>query len=233
MDAADRILRPGEARVIPAIHVVGQGLCNLDEGSWLPESPFPRAPVGGVRVLHDVQPVVGKAGEKGLEGCPLVATDVATIVEHDVNSAHLVHDRSEERGVVLGTDAHLGFVVVKAGAIRSDVDAKDGGAGTEVRAPKFQRAALAHSYLQKAQGGTVTVEGKDATIDWEVMVILTDHTAALIVVVQSRELVRPIAVNFSHRPYEDRVTLGGAEDVDGARGQAAKYAFISQAMPLS
>jgi hypothetical protein len=98
--------------------------------------------MGGVKVFANVNATLIQERKKDLEAGQLMACHVATIVKHNVNTAHFRYDGSQKCRIILRTDAYMSVAFIELTATIVNIDPEQKGFGPEIPSPQRQRTAL-------------------------------------------------------------------------------------------
>ena len=88
-----------------------------------------------MQILDHVETAFGQARIQDFQALADMGRDMAAIVQHQVDSAHLVDNGIQEIGIILRPDPHLAGLAIKPRTGRVDVDAEDLCLGPQVFAP--------------------------------------------------------------------------------------------------
>jgi hypothetical protein len=95
-----------------------------------------------VKVFANVNATLIQERKKDLEAGQLMACHVATIVKHNVNTAHFRYDGSQKCRIILRTDAYMSVAFIELTATIVNIDPEQKGFGPEIPSPQRQRTAL-------------------------------------------------------------------------------------------
>ncbi len=82
-------------------------------------------PVGGVHIFDDIEPPFREKRIQHVKAGALMTCDVGTIIEYDVDPAHLGDDVAKKLRVILRADPNPRKLTVKGSAGGVDIDAEN------------------------------------------------------------------------------------------------------------
>src|SRR5215510_13336429 len=102
-----------------------------------------------MQILTDINPIRAQVRPEQLQGFALVRGNVASVIDHHVESAHLSHRLFEESTVRLRADPNLSVSTIEFLTARIDIDPEHDRFRPKISAPERQGPSLRHADLEQ------------------------------------------------------------------------------------
>ena len=143
-------VRRNAPRVYPACISSTKDLaCSINE-PFSPSPPPWSAPVSGVEVLDNVNPVFSYPRIKEVEGHIHVGLQMTTVVDYDIRLAELGNDIGQEPDVCLVANADVDQIRLQLFTSRVDIQADEFCEWSEIAFKKLQAAAVGGADLNES-----------------------------------------------------------------------------------